>query len=447
MKKVLYILLIISLYCCSNNDNTIDESILYRNYDNMVYDNCENFDIDSLQILSMYYKENNITDKYCYCNTLIGCYFCGIEEYEKAFKVLKEAENNIESYPELAPTLYYHLFEIFKNINTKIADNYLQKTYNQAITYNDSIYLSLYYFTVSLEKEDSADFYFQKSINLLKTHKNTSIYDFININWIINRKSSADIITDAVQYFNKYKDNHVLKNIISSYIELNNLDSATYYLNILNTYPKDRLNYHILLSEKYKAENKYDLAYKEMYYAKSLSDSIAENRTSSILEIWENDYNNENNIKKERNKFTILLAIIIPILAFIIIILITILSRYKRKITKLSSTLSDKKKENTNSTIYYIIASISKLTLKEEQLINLGLELMQSTNCDLSKTELLVLWLYTFNYSSQDTAKILNICNNYVYQIKSMLKGKGVKNVEDAKKLCMEYIVKKGQLS
>lgn len=72
---------------------------------------------------------------------------------------------------------------------------------------------------------------------------------------------------------------------------------------------------------------------------------------------------------------------------------------------------------------------------------------MQSTNCDLSKTELLVLWLYTFNYSSQDTAKILNICNNYVYQIKSMLKGKGVKNVEDAKKLCMEYIVKKGQLS
>ena len=175
MKKIIYLLLLISLYCCTNNDKSIDESILYRNYESMAYNNCEDFNIDSLQILSMYYKGNNITDKYCYCNTLMGCYFCGIEEYEKAYKVLKEAENNIESYPELAPTLYYHLFEIFKNINTTIADSYLNETYNHAIIHKDSVYLSLYYFTLSLEKEDSADYYFQKSINLLKNYENTSI--------------------------------------------------------------------------------------------------------------------------------------------------------------------------------------------------------------------------------------------------------------------------------
>lgn len=98
MKKIIYLLLLISLYCCTNKDKSIDESILYRNYESMAYNNCEDFNIDSLQILSMYYKENNISDKYCYCNTLMGCYFCGIEEYEKAYKVLKEAENIIESY-------------------------------------------------------------------------------------------------------------------------------------------------------------------------------------------------------------------------------------------------------------------------------------------------------------------------------------------------------------
>lgn len=447
MKKIIYLLLLISLYCCTNNDKSIDESILYRNYESMAYNNCEDFNIDSLQILSMYYKENNISDKYCYCNTLMGCYFCGIEEYEKAYKVLKEAENNIESYPELAPTLYYHLFEIFKNINTTIADSYLNETYNYAIIHKDSVYLSLYYFSLSLEKEDSADYYFQKSINLLKNYENTSIYDFITANWIINHKSSADIITNVVPYFNKYKDYNVLKNIISSYIELNNLDSATYYLNILSTYPKDKLNYHILLSEKYKAEKKYDLAYKELCYAKSISDSIVDYKTSSILETWENDYSNKNNIEKERNKFSILLTVIIITLAIIIIILIIKLSRYKRKVTELSSTLSDEKKENTDSTIHYIVTAISKLTLKEDQLIDLGLKLMQSPDCDLSKTELLVLWLLTFNYSNQDIAKILDICNNYVYQIKTMLKGKGVKNVEDAKNLCIEYIIKKGRLS
>ena len=189
------------------------------------------------------------------------------------------------------------------------------------------------------------------------------------------------------------------------------------------------------------------MAYEELCYAKSINDSIIEYKTTSILETWENDYNNKNKIEKERKKFTILLTITITTIAIIIIILIIKLSRYKRKITELSSTLSDKKKENTNSTIYYIVTSISKLTLKEDQLINLGLELMHSPDCDLSKTELLVLWLLTFNYSSQDITKILDICNNYVYQIKSMLKGKGVKNVEDAKNLCIEYIIKKGRLS
>ena len=56
MKKIIYFLLLISLYCCTNKDVSIDESILYRNYESMAYNNCEDFNIDSLQILSMYYK-------------------------------------------------------------------------------------------------------------------------------------------------------------------------------------------------------------------------------------------------------------------------------------------------------------------------------------------------------------------------------------------------------
>lgn len=213
MKKILYLVSIISL-CCCNNKSTIYESILERNYNDMVYNNAENFCLDSMQILTTYYKENNIYDKYCYCNTLMGCYFCGIEDYDNAFKVLKTAEEYLDNYPELGPAIYYNLFEVFKTINKNIAKEYLQKSYSQAINFNDTLFIGLYYYNLSLECKDSTQAYFNKCLTLLDNYRDLAIYDYVNVYWVINNDSPSAIIQHAVPYFNKYDDYHILKNII-----------------------------------------------------------------------------------------------------------------------------------------------------------------------------------------------------------------------------------------
>lgn len=162
--------------------------------------------------------------------------------------------------------------------------------------------------------------------------------------------------------------------------------------------------------------------------------------------MWHNEYSKEEIIKNQKNKYLIIFIIIVLLLLITITILSIYLYKKNQQLKIIKSQIDINNKNLTEKIIYYLITCISKNKLNEQEIINIGIELMMGPSCKMTKTELSTLWLLTFGYNNQQIAKALNICTNYVYQIKSSLNHKGINEIEAAKQTCIELIIEKGKL-
>ncbi|MGM9794716.1 MAG: hypothetical protein ACI3ZZ_00635 [Candidatus Aphodosoma sp.] len=338
MRKFLVcFVLIFSLLGCNKQKAPVpdDDSVVYGYFKRFLSSDSSGEYLDTIQQLNIYYKTIKKYRKSSYCDAIIGCYYYNCKEYDKAFYMLKESEKKLDYFPELAPTVYYHLAVILEDIDKKASDEYFEKSLESCLEYKDSLYLSMTYLTYSFKMPlDSSRIYMRKSVDLLA---NTSLHDYSEwhmFRWIDHfyQDEPDSILKYGVSYYNRYQDADCLESISKAYIAKNEFDSAMYFLDKMEKIGYLRIPCYRLKSKIYARQGDYKAAYNMML---TTDEAWKVNSDSTITSSLKQAHRHEklyDTMEEEKDGIVLVSEILLGIIVLIIILFIA--SYIRRKIRK-----------------------------------------------------------------------------------------------------------------
>lgn len=336
-KFLVYFVLIFCLLGCEKQKAPVpdDDSVVYGYFKRFLSSDSSGEYLDTIQQLNIYYQTVKKYRKSSYCNAIIGCYYYNCKEYDKAYYMLKESEKTLEYFPELAPTVYYHLAVILEDIDKKASDEYLEKSLQTSIEYQDSLYLSMTYLWYSFKMPlDSSRIYMRKSVDLLA---NTSLHDYSEwhmFRWVNHfyQDEPDSILKYGVSYYNRYKDPDCLESISKAYIAKNEFNSAMYFLDKMEENGRLRIPCHRLKSEIYARQGDYKAAYNMMLITDESWKVHSDSTIKSSLELTHKHEKLYKAMEEERDGMVLVSEILLGII--VLIILLFIVSYIRRKIRK-----------------------------------------------------------------------------------------------------------------
>ena len=449
-RVIIFFCILFGLSGCKeqNNDTQIvDKTLLKRYYNNISSSVYGNIYVDSVQQLKVYYLMNRNYNKAAYCNALMGCYYSFTKEYDKAFKVFKEAEACLQYNPILAPAVYYHLSIILEGHDQRASDEYLQRALEEATALHDTLYLGMSILKYSLKLPlDSSRVHMQKSLDLLNTMHNKIYYEGAHFMWIdrFYENEPDTIIKYGVPYINKYHDLDFVESVAKAYIRTHQYDSAIHFLSMIENIGRYQVPYYISKSEMYAVQGDYEDAYFTMVKA---CDAWKFNLDSTLAYSCKlNNKEKELNIQIEEQQasyrfLSLIFVVVISVVVLLTVILFLLHRRSKKKVRRnYDDAVSKQVDAVTANVMKNLLESYrGSKDYKTMKTVIVGL-LYDKEDKQLSNTEVFILWLMALDMSNDDIAQILDISINYLYQIKSKFNNIGINGAVDALNYCSKIV-------
>lgn len=421
--------------------------MLYRYYEKLSNSKYADIYIDSIQQLNVYYQLNQNYSKSVYCNVMMGCYYSYTKEFDKAFKVFKIAEQDLDYNKKLSPTVYYHLSSILESTDKYNSDRYLDKAYHASIKYSDTLYLGMTYFKYSLSLPlDSSIKYVKKSLNLLGRLENQTYYGGVRFMWIDHFYGNEpdSVLKYGVPYYNEYHDLDCVESIALAYVRKEQYDSATYFMSLMENNGRLRVPYFISLSEMFAKQGNFENAYYAMVSARDAMKFKMDSTLASSCKLNNSEAELYTQVERHKENLMIIYYILFILILLLVSLIIFSIIFYRRKkknvLNSMDSTLSKQVDNFTDHIVRSLIDSYrGNKDYQSMKAVVVGL-LYDKNEKQWSKTEVFILWLMAMDLSNDEIARILDISMNYLYQIKSKFNNIGINSAEDALLFCSEII-------
>ena len=442
-------LLSVALFAC-NRSEKLDEQkdyILIKAIKSAKNQSIENIDIDDLENYASICEKQGKQGKLCLTNALIGYKLYFQCNYDKSLIYLKKAEANLEHCDSISSFVYSYISKNLSTIDTLLAIEYANKAINKNIEYNNLKRLPFSYLQKSLlEKEDSAKFYLQKSLDCFNdTNDKMALAQYAY--WHHKEMNPDSIIQYTQPYYNDIKFTGYAAILADAYLRNENTDSAQIYIDRIKSKQELKESFYNYNSKLAVVKGKYKEAYewKEKAYNQLFKDYkfMLSQRLSAInaeYDLLNAELQNEKKRVRTMRMYNIGLMVLVALLGVAIILI----KRYKRDINELEIDIA-KRKERFNTLFEkhksdYVLDKKSAMT---EAMRNL--EKLHEAYPSLTRTEITIIWLVFMKCTSERICELLSITQNYYYQRKSAIYrtlGKSGKEAcdETLEKIVKEYI-------
>lgn len=404
-------------------------------------------DIDALENCATIYEKKMKKGKICLCNALIGCKLYLDGDYDKSMVHLKKAEANLQYCDSISSFVYTYIAKNTMTTDTILALNYARKALEKNLEYNNLRRLPYSYLDLSLlTKNDSAEYYLRKSLDLFDENKK------IMAKALFGKHHASEMDADSIiKYVKPYYDkiNYVgyAHTLVNAYIRKEMPDSTKQYMQHLAS-RKDFKNDYLYCNAKVMyANGEYEESCKwwEMAYERNNEEwkFMVNQRLSGINAEYDLLYTELEN-KKEKLMIMKVYNTILLITIAILIVAFVVIIHSKKNIGALEKDIvKNKERFNTLFKQYKDGYDLNKETIYAD--VKNNLHAMQTDYPKLTNTDLAIIWL-TFMDCDRDTiCKLLNISSRYYYNRRSVIQKELEIQLDNSKetKIKIEQLIKK----